>query len=646
MKIEKTIKTAVFSISAIIIATLLIMNIVLKINTVVALISSFIFVVLLLVVLYSIDAINNESRHLIEKSLDASVREALTKGSIGIAYYNDEYEITWMSDFFDKKQLNHLNEKLLTWLPELKDLIEDSSSSVEVKINDDTYEVTKMDKYSILTFKEITNETKLQDELNGVSYVLGLLSFDNVDETSLAEDDIFNINVNFKAPVVEYFKSKGVAYATLRNNKLLLILNEKIFEIILSEHFQILNQIRKVAKDFDLPVSLSMSFARGGNDYSELYLRAEQLINLAQTRGGDQVVVGNANGDTLYFGGTSEAREKQSKTKVRVILRSLKDLINKSDNVLIIGHKEADSDCIGSMIAMSNIVSNYGKNAYLVTKTGGIEPMIADVLSKYNDVLGPKHNFVNETEADNIMSDNSLVIMLDHHMSSQSSSQLLVNKAKKVVIIDHHRRKANLDTIPLLSYIEPSASSSCEVVSEFLPFVSHKTLITPQEANLLYLGILIDTDHFRVRTGVRTFEVCKILKGYGADSTECENIAAEPYENIVALSSIINNGKKIRDNVVVAAMNEKTYFRTTASQACDTLVKSKGIDAAFVICNDNKNETLISARSTGIINVQVIMEKMGGGGHLTAAGLQVNDSSVAKLEAKLLTVLDEYFKEN
>lgn len=645
MKTEKVIKTLAFATIAVILSALLMMLVVMKIDTTVALVCSIIFTIILLIVLYSTDSIKNEARNQIEKNLDASVREALDKGGIGILYYNEEYEITWVSEFFKEREIDHVGEKLLTFAPGVAELLEDSSIVVDVEIKGSIYSVTKMDKYSILSFKDVTEARSLQDKIDKKAYVIGLLSYDNIDETNLSEDDIYNINRNIKAPVVEYFKSMGVAYSTLRNSRLLLLLNEEIFERIKKDRFSILQTIRKEAKEDDLPITLSIAFSRGSDSYQDLYVKSESLIDLAQTRGGDQVVVSNQNGEIQYYGGISEAREKQSKTKVRVILNSLKDLIIKSDKVIIVGHKEADADCIGSMICLSNVVSSFDKKAYILSRTGGIEAMIMDVLNKYGSQLNEKHNFISESEAKEMLTDDTLVIMVDHHMSSQSGSSLISQSAKKIVIIDHHRRQANLDTIPLLCYIEASASSSCEITSEFIPFLTKKQVLTTEEANMIYLGILIDTDHFRVRTGSRTFEVCKVLKRLGANPTECEALCAEPYDNVIARSSIINNAKKVLDGVVVSAMNENSYSRSIASQACDQLVKSKGIEAAFVICLNNNHQTIISARSKGNVNVQIILEKMGGGGHMTAAGLQVDEECVAKLETKLLQELEEYFKE-
>ena len=214
----------------------------------------------------------------------------------------------------------------------------------------------------------------------------------------------------------------------------------------------------------------------------------------------------------------------------------------------------------------------------------------------------------------------------------------------QIIVLDHHRRKADLDINAMMFYCEPSASSTCEIVCEFLPYMSRKLQISEEEANIMYLGILIDTDRFRTRTGARTFDVAKQLKQYGANPATCDLLAEEPYENIINRSNIIAAGKTYRNNVIISALNNGIYNRSIASQACDSMVKAKEIEAAFVICNDEADEVMISARSNGHINVQIILEKMNGGGHMTAAGLQRKNTTVAKLENELLQALDEYFK--
>lgn len=641
-------KTLVNIISAVtiveVVAVLLVMAFILHQNIIIPLFITVAFTIAFAVVYFYMNSMHAETSRQIEETVDTAYKEVLNHGDVGILSYDDNYEITFMSEFFLKRSLNHVGEKLLNWLPELQDMLRNEANTQTIIINDDKFSVNKMDKASVLTFKDITGEYDLARKLADDSPVIGLLSYDNYDEVNMSEDDLSYINTNIKVPVIDYFKSFDIVYKTLKNNRLLLILNEELFQKLLADRFSILNRVRKLSKDGGLDVTISMALARGSESYEELDESAESLMDLAQTRGGDQVVVRKSGEDAMFYGGNSEAREKQSKTKVRVTANSIRDLILKSSNVIIIGHKDMDADCVASALCMSNIAQSLNVPTYIVSRTGDIESMISDVMERYSKVLENKHRFISESDALDALNDNTLVIMVDHHSAAQSNSYNLLQQAKRIIILDHHRRRADLDIVPMMMYIEAAASSATEIVAEFLPYFGRRIEITPEEANIMYLGILIDTDHFRVRTGSRTFDVAKQLRGYGANPTLCDELSQEPYRNVIERSHIINSAKQYRKDVIISSLNEGIYSRSIASQACDVIVKSKGVEAAFVICNIDRDEVAISARSKGKINVQVIMEQLHGGGHMTAAGLQAKDVSVAKMEADLMKVLDEYFK--
>ncbi|MDO4940188.1 MAG: DHH family phosphoesterase [Erysipelotrichaceae bacterium] len=646
MSKRQGLKALIIAIAVATVVALGIAHFVFELNIILASVIALVYLIITFVVFFSYDSLRIESNQEIKESIDKSISDALKQGNVGILVYDELYEITWMSDFFEERKLYKTGEKLLTWLPEIQDVIQGNSDRNKITINDNKYSVHKLADASVLIFKDITKETNLSKMIADNAYVLGLLSYDNYDEINETEDDNSYINANIKMPVMEYFKKYGVVYKTLRSSKMLLILNEKQYEALNNDHFSILNVVRRQAKQGDLDITLSLSFARGSDDLDELNDEAQALIELAQSRGGDQVAVRKIGEDATFFGGSSEAKEKQSRVKVRVIFNSIKDLVNKSSNVIIVGHKYMDADCVGAALCMSNIVNNFGKKAYIVSRTGGIEPTISEVIYKYRETINEKHSLINQEEAISLLDDNSLVIMVDHHSKLQSNSQELLEKAKRILIVDHHRRKADLDISPLMVYVEASASSTCELTAEFLAYLSRDFELTSQEANIMYLGILIDTDRFRVRTGVRTFDSLKQLRHYGADPAECDDLVKEPYENILKRSRIINAGKAIYKNIYISEMSEDKYSRTIASQAADAMVKTKEAEAAFVICNSEDDEVIVTARSNGGINVQAILERMHGGGHMTAAGLQRTDTTVAKVTNELLSVLKDFNKED
>jgi len=576
----------------------------------------------------------------IEDSLDKSMKDIIDEAKIGILVFNDEYEITYVSDLFKQRQLDKTGEKLLTWLPELDKLLKATHKKEIIIINDEKYEVSKKEEANTLLFKDISKEYDLELKNKEDAYVLGLVNYDNYDEASESEEDISYINSNIKVKVIEYFKNFNIEYKTLRNNRLLLILNERKFKELLDDRFSILNTVRNESKKADILITLSMAFSRGSDDLVELDHLVSDLIEIAQTRGGDQVVSRIIGEEAVFYGGASEAREKQSKVKVRAIASTLKDLIEEASNVIIVGHNESDADSIGSAIVISKIIHSLNKDAYIVFDENKTENMILDVINKYIDDIKVNHRLVDENEAIGVMDNDSLVIMVDHHSRNQSLAPIILRQAKHLVLIDHHRRGADLDVNPTLLYVEAGASSTSELVVEFLPYISRRGSLSSLEANLAYLGIKIDTNNFRVRTDSRTFEVAKFLKDCGADPFLCDNLAQEPYENLKKRSEIIQAAKEYKNGILVCMMNG-IFPRSIASQACDTLVKTKGVKAAFVLCNISKDEVAITARSNGEINVQTIMEAMNGGGHMTAAGLQKKDGDIILLAKELKENIDK-----
>ncbi len=580
----------------------------------------------------------------IEVKLSGSMNDALKQSEVGILMYDENYEITYLSNLFKDKNIDHSGEKILVWLPELQDLLSGKVDKTIVIVNDDKYEVTKKDDDYVLFFNDISTEYDLKKAAEDNEYVFGLVNFDNFDELSLNENDVSFVNTNIKVPVIEYFRKYGIVYKTLRNNCIQLVLNKKIYRKLLDDRFSILNKVRKESKAGGIDVTLSMSFAYGSNNLSELDEEASNLLEIAQTRGGDQVVVRQIGKDASFFGGSSEARERASKVKVRVVASTIKNIISEASEVIIVGHKDADSDCMGAALSMSLIVRQLGKKAYIVTRSGGIEPMIKGVISNYDEALSEHHNFISESEAISLLDDDTLVIMVDHHSKNVTSSPNLISEASKIVVIDHHRRSADLDFEALFMYIEAGASSATELIVELFPYFSRNMEVSKEEANIMYIGLLIDTNHFRNRSDSRTFDVAKMIKQLGANSKECEQLIEEPYDLSKKRYDLIACAKKYRDNILIASKDDDYYPRSIASQAVDSMVEIKEIAAAFVVCKLNKDEVAISARSDGSINVQLIMEKLGGGGHMTAAGLQKKDISVNELYNNLISGIDEYLE--
>lgn len=601
--------------------------------------------VILLASFYFLELFRVENQEEIEANLNEGMRNVLHDAKIGLLVYNETYDITWMSAYLKEKVGDFTNRSLYSWNSELRSIVEESMDQ-QILITDHTkYLVTKQKNANVLSFRDVSKEYDLEKKFIEDAVVVGLVNFDNYDEVSEIEDDLAYVNSTIRPSVYEYFRKHNLVYKTLRNNRVLLIMNEKQYEELLEDRFSILATVRKEAKKGDIEMTLSMAFARGSDDLLELDATASNLLEIAQTRGGDQVVARKIGEDAIFYGGSSEARGKRSKVRVRVYANTLRSLFQKASNVIICCHQEADSDCIGSAICLSAIAHNFVSEVCIITKSGGVENTVAEVLKQNISELEQRHSFVSESEAINRLRKDSLVIMVDHHSASQSNGSQLLKKADNIVIIDHHRRKADLDTQPVLVYIEAGASSASELTAEFLPYLLRRTPITPLEANLMYLGMIIDTNHFRVRAGERTFDVARNLRSFGADPAICEEWIREPYEKVKQVSRIVEAANLKEKGVAIACMDDKIYVRSIISQACDRILNMKEVKAGFVVARISEEDIAISARSDGSINVQIIMEKMKGGGHLTGAGVQRKEGTVEDLLQELESAIQEYFVE-
>lgn len=583
----------------------------------------------------------------VKQMLGSTARQAYLTGGIGIVIYDDNYVITWMSELFAERGIDRKGHKLLTWVPEADDLISGKTDTATVRLDERNYEIRRSEDSQIIFFRDITELSTYRDKYADEQLVIGMANFDNYDESVQYADeaDTSAITTAVRTPLVDYCNQYGILAKRLNNhNKYLLVLNEKSFATIAADHFSILSRVRKAAQKLDVSITLSLAFARGTGDLLELDEMVANLMDLAQTRGGDQVAVQKAGEEVKYFGGSSEATEKRSRVRVRVMSHALRDLIQQSSNVIICGHKNADFDCIGSAICISRICSALHKQSCIIARTGGIEEKLDGAMKENDALLKQEVNFVTEGEALNQLKDQTLVIMTDHHNVRQSNGAKVLENAKRVVVIDHHRRSADMGVKPVLIYIEAGASSTCELLTEMIPYMSPRTDISDIDATFMLAGMIIDTQKWRVRTGSRTYDAASVLRKYGADPQKAYDWMRDTFDEFSLKSMAMACAERFDRGVIVAPIKEKNITRSLMSQVADTLMGIQGVEASFVIAQSG-SDICVSARSGGRINVQRIMESMGGGGHMTAAAVQKPKTTVDAVKAELLAAADRYFKE-
>lgn len=583
----------------------------------------------------------------VKNILGTAAREAYLFGGTGMVIYDDNYVITWMSELFTERGISRLGTKLLEWLPEADDLIAGSSDLAKVQLDQNIYEISRKEDAPILFFRDVTQLEKYRLKAAEEQIVIGQTNFDNYDESTLYEDENNKalISATVRTPLTEYCKDHGILLKRMDNSRYLMVLNEKIFSDLVADHFSVLAKVRKASQKQEVSITLSMAFARGAENYEELDDMVANLMDLAQTRGGDQVAVQKKGEDVKYFGGSTEATEKRSRVRVRVIAHSLSEVINRSSNVIICCHKEADFDCMGAAIAMSRTVQAMNKTAFIIARTGGIEEKLKQTMDRYADRLEKEVSFVTESEALNQLKDDSLVIMVDHHSVKQSNGPQVLEKAKRVAVIDHHRRIANMGVVPMLVYIEAGASSSCELIAELIPYICSSAELSDLDATIMLAGMTIDTGRFKTRTGSRTYDAASYLRQYGADPMLADEFLKDTYDEFALKASIMAQGHQYKNGIMIAPVKSAIVTRSLMSQTADSMLEIQDVNAAFVIANDSDDETAISARSNGRINVQLIMEHMKGGGHMTAAAMQRPKCSIDDLQKELLEAIDTYFKE-
>ena len=584
----------------------------------------------------------------ISRILGHDAKEALLIGKMGIITYDEQYCATWTSELLEERGVKIIGKKLTSWIPGITELFQGDADRITVHDQNYVYEITRKDNGQVLFVKDITEFYKVATQFREDRVVAGLLQLDNYMEIQQYEDEskMSQINTVVRQPLVEWADKKGMLIRRLRSDRFLVVLNEKIFQEVVDDKFSILNTIRKNAEDIDVNITLSMSFARGIDDFAVLDTMINDLLELAQSRGGDQAAVKVYGESVRYFGGNSEAREKRSKVRVRVMSQAIKEAIMDANRVFVVGHREMDFDCMGSALCMSRLAQAYGKESYVVSGSGGIEPQLNQAFNDYYDLLKDRHHFIRDDEGARMIEDQDLLIIVDHNNPKQTGAPNTLLAANRIIVIDHHRRSEDFIGNPLLVYVETSASSTCELAAEFLPYQSNRVNLSLEERTLMYLGILVDTNRFRNRTGSRTFESVAYLKKLGIDAIAAENMLKDNFVDFSAKTEIMNYSKTYADQMIIAAVdNQQIVNRTLMSQVADSMLEIKGVEASFVIAKINDHECGISARSKGVVNVQVIMEKMRGGGHFNAAALQRKETSVKELNEELKKTIDSYIEE-
>ena len=508
------------------------------------------------------------------------------------------------------------------------------------------YEITRKRDAQILYVKDITDYYNMRQQYLDNEIVIGLLQLDNYMEYQSYENEeiMAQINTHLRASLVTWAKENKMFVRRLRSDRFLVILNKEILAQVRKQNFTILQLIKDEANKLDVSITLSMAFAYGSNDFTVLDDMVNELIELAQSRGGDQAAIRASGGTVQFVGGNSETSSTRSKVRVRIMAQSIQEAIMESNRVYIAGHVMSDFDCMGACLALSSWVHALGKEVYIVLKDVPRDEQLQEVMNSFSSVVQERHNLVTPDEAMASMNFNSdLLIMADHGIPAISSVKEFVNQCNRILVIDHHRRSDAFVKNTLLTYVESSASSACELIVELLQNIPNHIPIYEMEATIMYLGILVDTNRFKMHTDARTFEAAAALQNWGANTKRAEKALCEDYLYFSMKNALIQQAKPYYNHFMIAAIEDETLEKTMMAQVSQALLLIKGCIASFTIAKvkNNSNAVAVSARSDGSYNVQKIMEKLNGGGHFSAAAVERADVSVQQMKDMILKCIEE-----
>ena len=487
------------------------------------------------------------------------------------------------------------------------------------------------------------DETELKDYINrneDEKLVSGLLYLDNFEEVT---DTVEEVRASLLAALIErrvnkYFNAVDAVVKRLEKDKYFIVMRRASLNQLIEQKFDILEQIKEVNIGNEMSVTVSMGIGVHAKKFGQTYEYAKVAIELALGRGGDQVVL--KEGDHIsYYGGKSQMVEKTTRVKARVKAHALKEFISQKENVVIMGHRITDVDSFGAAIGIYRAAKTMDKKAHIVinTPTSSIRPLMDEFLD--NSDYDP-HMFVKSHEARDITDDNTVLVVVDTNRASYTECPELLNMTKTIVVLDHHRQSSDVIKTAVLSYIEPYASSASEMVAEILQYFSEDIRIRNIEADSIYAGIMIDTNNFLTKTGVRTFEAAAYLRRCGADVTRVRKMFRESVDVYRARGEAIRNAELYHDAYAISVCPSEGLESPTVvgAQAANELLNIVGVKASFVL-TDYDGTIYVSARAIDEVNVQIIMEKMGGGGHLNIAGAQLKNYTVREAELYLKDIL-------
>ena len=576
--------------------------------------------------------------------------EALLEMPIGILLINDHYIIEWANPYMMKKLPfdTIIGEELVSISKDFQQLIKnEDSKELTITFDDNNYKVLYKAEERLLYFFDITEQLEIESLYYGDRTVIGVLFIDNYDEIAQGMDDQTRGQLNslVTSCVNNWGAKYGIFVKRISSDRFLAVFNESILVELEKNKFAILDDIRDTTTKFGFGLTLSVGVGAGSTSLVELGELSQSSLDLVLGRGGDQVAIKHPSGKVKFYGGKTNPVEKRTRVRARVISHALRDLIQESDQVFVMGHRMPDMDAIGAAVGVRKMAQMNKVEGYVIIDFNELDNSVLRLIDEIKKKPELFLSFITPEEAMNKLTDKTLLVVVDTHKPSLVIDEKLLQRSEKIVVIDHHRRGEEFITPTMLVYMEPYASSTSELVTELIEYQPKNEKITMLEATSMLAGIIVDTKSFTLRTGARTFEAASYLRTHGADTVLVQKMLKEDLNTYIERSKIVQTVEFIKDGIAIAhGPDNISYSQVLLAQTADILLTMDNVSASFVIGKKSESSIGISARSLGEINVQLVMEKLNGGGHLTNAACQLENKTIEEATNMLKQAIEETFE--
>lgn len=575
--------------------------------------------------------------------LSADIEEIYNFGQIAMVVTDDENRVIWASELFQNRHIDIVGQDILEWKPQLESLITnlEEGKIAKLAINNRTYEAQLIKSSNLWIFKDITDYQTAYVYSKQNAIVFGILNIDNYDAVTM--EDIVNDTENrLKTLIHGYFKDFNVVFRKIKEDSYFLICNYLNYARMKVDNFSIIDKVRSLNVR-DTNFSLSIGFAYDYPELLKLNDYAFDALDVALSRGGDQVVVFPYGRQIEFYGGKTASIEKTNRVKIRSLSDSVFSFIKNSSNVLVMGHTMMDMDAFGACLGMKAICDRVEKEVKIVADLKMTERKTRSaIMSSFSKnelqdlIIGPK-------EALALVKQNTLVIVLDCHVPSMTMAPELLDKSLSTMVIDHHRRGKDYIENTVFSHIDSGASSTCEIVSEFIKYCSINPVVALPSiyATIMLSGIFLDSTYFKSQsTGLRTFEAAAILKDYSADNALADDFLKDDIEEHREINEFVDTFKMpVKGVAVITPKEDRIYDSATIAKACNEVLSFKGTHAVFAIGRISNTDIKVSARSDGSVNVQLLSERLGGGGSFERAAIVFQNISIEEAFDKVVDAL-------